>query len=103
MAADCLINTSKYEGFGIPIIESMAADLPIVLSNSDVFREITENKYSYFEPNLAVYTKSKHAMLNVCCVISAATNAVFTHVDLPRRGTPRAAAARRAAADRWRR
>ena len=27
----------------------MASDLPIVLSNSDVFREITESKYLYFD------------------------------------------------------
>ena len=47
--ADLFVFPSLYEGFGIPIIESMAADLPIVLSNSDVFREITENKYSYFD------------------------------------------------------
>ncbi len=47
--ADLFVFPSLYEGFGIPIIESMASDLPIVLSNSDVFREITESKYLYFD------------------------------------------------------
>lgn len=40
---------STYEGFGIPILEAMASKTPMVLSNTDVFREITENKYIYFD------------------------------------------------------
>lgn len=40
---------STYEGFGIPILESMASKIPMVLSNTDVFREITQNKYIYFD------------------------------------------------------
>ena len=40
---------SIYEGFGIPILESMASKLPMVLSNIEVFREITENQYEYFD------------------------------------------------------
>ena len=42
---------SLYEGFGIPTLESMSTNLPIVLSNSDIFREITSSKYCYFDPN----------------------------------------------------
>ena len=41
---------SIYEGFGIPILEAMASNKPMVLSNLEVFREITENKYIYFDP-----------------------------------------------------
>jgi glycosyltransferase involved in cell wall biosynthesis len=39
---------SSYEGFGIPILEAMAAGIPFVLSDIPVFREITENKGIYF-------------------------------------------------------
>lgn len=39
---------SAYEGFGIPILEAMAAERPYVLSDLPVFREITENTAVYF-------------------------------------------------------
>ena len=39
---------SLYEGFGIPILEAMAAKRPIVLSNIPVFREITQGQGAYF-------------------------------------------------------
>lgn len=39
---------SSYEGFGIPILEAMAAERPMVLSDIAVFRELTEGKGIYF-------------------------------------------------------
>lgn len=39
---------STYEGFGIPILEAMAAGRPMVLSDIAVFREITQNHGIYF-------------------------------------------------------
>ena len=42
---------STYEGFGIPILESMASKTPIVLSNLTVFKEITEGVGIYFDPH----------------------------------------------------
>ena len=41
---------SSYEGFGIPILEAMAAGRPMVLSDLDVFREITQQQGVYFSP-----------------------------------------------------
>ena len=46
---------SSYEGFGIPILEAMAAGAPMVLSELPVFREITQDQCVYFpynDPNL---------------------------------------------------
>ena len=41
---------STYEGFGIPILEAMAAARPMALTNIPVFREITEGRSAYFSP-----------------------------------------------------
>ena len=45
---DLFIFPSSYEGFGIPILEAMAAGRPMVLSDIQVFQEITENQGIYF-------------------------------------------------------
>lgn len=42
---------STYEGFGIPILEAMGAERPMVLSDIPVFREITQNQGVYFAPD----------------------------------------------------
>jgi len=39
---------SFYEGFGIPVLEAMANNCPMVLSDIPVFREITQNQANYF-------------------------------------------------------
>jgi glycosyltransferase involved in cell wall biosynthesis len=41
---------SKYEGFGIPILESMNCDCPVVLSDSSSLKEIAGNAGYYFDP-----------------------------------------------------
>jgi glycosyltransferase involved in cell wall biosynthesis len=49
-----LVFPSSYEGFGIPILEAMAAGCPMALSDIPVFREITQNQGVYFfhqDPN----------------------------------------------------
>ena len=42
---------SSYEGFGIPVLEAMAAERPMVLSDIAVFRELTQGKGIYFKHN----------------------------------------------------
>lgn len=42
---------SRYEGFGIPILEAMAADRPMILSDIPVFRELTLDRGVYFSPD----------------------------------------------------
>ena len=57
---------SVYEGFGIPLLESMASSKPMVMSNLNVFREITQNKYIYFDEYdpLSIANKIKFVLLN---------------------------------------
>ena len=46
---DLLIQPSRYEGFGITIIEGMAAGLPVLVSDVNGPMEIIQNgKYGYF-------------------------------------------------------
>ena len=43
------IYPSRYEGFGIPLIEATHHNCKIILSDIVVFKEITENKGQYFQ------------------------------------------------------
>ena len=60
--ADVFVFPSVYEGFGIPILESMAANIPMAISNTEVFREITLGQSIYFDPfdPLSIATKIKY-------------------------------------------
>jgi glycosyltransferase involved in cell wall biosynthesis len=57
--AKCFIFPSEYEGFGIPILESMACGCPIVLTNNSSFPEVAGNAGIYFELNNSVDLKNK--------------------------------------------
>lgn len=47
-SAYCLISASEGEGFGLPIIEAMKYNLPIIARDIPVSREIAGDKASYF-------------------------------------------------------
>lgn len=49
-SADGFIFPSLYEGFGIPIIEAMAAGLPVICSNIPVLREIGRDAALFCDP-----------------------------------------------------
>lgn len=46
--ASCLIAASEGEGFGLPIIEAMKYNLPIIARDIPVFREVAGDKANYF-------------------------------------------------------
>ncbi len=45
------IYPSKYEGFGIPLIEAIFFKCNIILSNIKIFSELTDRQGIYFDPN----------------------------------------------------
>jgi len=47
-AASCLINSSRGEGFGLPLIEAAQHHLPIVARDLPVFREVAGDAAFYF-------------------------------------------------------
>jgi glycosyltransferase involved in cell wall biosynthesis len=51
--ADCeaFISASLFEGLGMPIVEAMYFNVPLILSDIDVFREVTNNQAVFFNPN----------------------------------------------------
>ena len=49
--ARLLIFPSKYEGFGLPILEGFANNCPVVCSDIHAFREVANQAAEYFDPN----------------------------------------------------
>ena len=48
---DALVVPSLYEGFGLPVIEGMAARVPVVSSNSSSLPEVGADLALYFDPH----------------------------------------------------
>ncbi|MFB9079875.1 glycosyltransferase family 4 protein [Flavobacterium procerum] len=49
--AKCFVFPSLYEGFGIPVLESMACGCPVVLGNHSSFPEVAGDAGVYFDIN----------------------------------------------------
>lgn|GEM_PF-819644 len=50
MNAEAILFPTEYEGLGMPILEAIDADKPIVCSDIAVFREISTNAFFMFDP-----------------------------------------------------
>lgn len=48
--AKAFISATLFEGFGMPIAEAMYFNIPVIVSDIEVVREITDNKAVYFNP-----------------------------------------------------
>lgn len=46
-----LVSASKDEGFGIPLIEAMSRAIPIVVSNIEIFHEVSAGAGLHFDPD----------------------------------------------------
>lgn len=49
-SASCFISASLFEGLGMPVVEAMSYDCPVLLSDTEVHREVSLNKGEYFNP-----------------------------------------------------
>lgn len=49
--ADLFVSVSLYEGFGFPPLEAMGRNLPVLISNIEVFKEICGSSAMYCNPN----------------------------------------------------
>jgi glycosyltransferase involved in cell wall biosynthesis len=61
--AKCLVFPSLYEGFGIPVLESMTCGCPVVLARHSSFPEVAGNAGVYFELNNSKDLSDKIEML----------------------------------------
>jgi glycosyltransferase involved in cell wall biosynthesis len=48
--ATCLVVPTLYEGFGLPVLEAMARDLPVICSDIPALREVAGDAALYFSP-----------------------------------------------------
>ncbi len=58
-SATAFVFPTKFEGFGIPLLEAMACGVPIVCSDLPVLKEVAEDVPLYFDPDNVDNIKQK--------------------------------------------
>lgn len=61
---------SKYEGFGIPILESIANQCPVLISDVAPLREVGGNAAAYFKSNDLMHLAAKLVEMSKGCAIN---------------------------------
>jgi glycosyltransferase involved in cell wall biosynthesis len=49
-SAAVMVYPSRYEGFGLPVVEGLAAGIPVVASDLPVFREVGGDQVTFIDP-----------------------------------------------------
>ena len=80
--ADALVFPSLYEGFGLPVLEAMAAGVPVICSDAAAIPEVAGDAAVYFDPRDVQAMASKIALVACDATLRA---------DLSARGRARAA------------
>lgn len=62
-AADALVFPSLYEGFGLPVLEAMAAGVPVICSHATAIPEVAGDAAIYFDPHDIEDMASKMVMV----------------------------------------
>lgn len=58
-----LVSASKAEGFGLPLIEAMARDVPVICSDTPIFHEVAGKTGVYFDPDSPeAFAKAVHTL-----------------------------------------
>lgn len=50
-SASAFVFPSKFEGFGLPVLEAMASGVPVLCSNISALKEIAQDAALYFDPD----------------------------------------------------
>lgn len=87
--ARALVFPSLYEGFGMPIVEAMAAGVPVACSNTTALPEVVDEAGILFDPR--VPARISDAIVQVCCdgerreqIVAAGKSRATGFMDLDR-------------------
>lgn len=75
--ADAYISASLFEGLGMPIVEAMSFNLPVILSDIPVMHEISQEKGLYFNPTSV--TELTNLMFDIDSISTDYANDIKTY------------------------